>query len=364
MQKDFKDLQISKTLLALDNAAGVSGDELRVAEILKKEMSGLYDDFYEDALGNQFFTKYGSNPDKKVLIAAHLDEIGFIVNYIDEYGFARILPVGYHDDRVAINQDLIFHTADGKEIFGVTGSKPAHIMTSDDHNKVIKIEDLYVDIGASSAAEARAMGLEIGDYGTFARHGRFLNGTDFYSGKSVDDRAGLVVMVEALKRLKDLKISPTICMAATTQEEVGLRSGEPICNRFNPEQFFAIDVTLAGGGAPGAEDIPIATKLGGGVGFKFYDWDKKITCGNNVARKLTNRMIEVARKYNIAFQREVFVGGGTDAWTAAKSGMGILTGGICIPTRYMHTAVGIVKLSDLETCADFIVKYLQDYQSL
>ncbi|MDR2860782.1 MAG: hypothetical protein LBV66_02980, partial [Elusimicrobiota bacterium] len=337
MTKDILNSDLSKTLIALDNAVSVSGDELEASEVLHKEMQGLYDEYFDDPLGNQFYIRKGTNPDKRVLFAAHIDEIGFIVNYIDDNGFARILPVGYHDDRMAVNQDLVFITSQGKKVFGITGSKPAHIMTEQDHEKVIKVEDLFVDFGTQSAQETRDLGLEIGDYGTFSRTGRFLNGKDFYSGKSLDDRSGAAVLVEVLRRLKGIKIEPDICMAGTVQEEVGMRSGGVISNRFKPEQMFAVDVTITGG-TPGIEYSQSPMKIGGGVCIKFYDWDKKLTCGNNVARKLTNRMIEVAKKHNIPFQREIFAGGGTDAWTASLSGTGVLSGGISIPMRYMHTA--------------------------
>jgi endoglucanase len=363
MGNNVKDLPLSKTLMDLDNAIGVSGDEKEVAEVLQKEMQGLYDEYFTDALGNQYYVKRGKNPDKRILFAAHLDEIGFIINYIDKNGFARILPVGYHDDRMIINQDLVFISSKGKKIYGVTGSRPAHIMTDEEQKQSIPIEDLFVDFGTNSDKETRALGVEIGDYGAFARTGRFLNGTDYYSGKSIDDRSGAAVLVEVLRELKGKEIEPTICMVGSTQEEVGIRSGEPICNRFKPEQMFAVDVTITGG-VPGIKYRQVSMQIGKGVCIKFFDWDKKLTCGNNVARILTNRMIEVAQKYDIPFQREVFVGGGTDAWTASKSATGILAGGVGIPMRYTHTAVGAVKISDLQHCVDFIVKYLQEYKSL
>jgi endoglucanase len=354
---------LAKTLIALDNVAGVSGNEEAVAELLRREMEGLYDEHFSDPLGNQFFIRRGKNDSKRVMFSAHMDEIGFIINYIEDEGFARILPVGYHDDRMAINQDLAFITAEGRKVYGVTGAKPAHIMTAEDHEKVITIKDLFVDFGTESAAETRSLGIEIGDYGTFSRTGAFLNGTDYYSGKSVDDRAGLAVLVEALRRLKGMEIEPTICMTGTVLEEVGMRAGSPIVTRFKPELFFAVDGTLTGG-TPGVEYRLCSQKMGGGVGIKYFDWDSILTSGNNVPRKLTNHMIAVAKKHKIPFQREVIPGGGTDAWLACQTAEGVLTGGISIPMRYIHSAVGTVKLSDLDFCADYIVRYLQEYVTL
>ena len=117
------------TLIHLDNEYGVSGDETAVAAVLRQEMDGLYDEYKADPMGNQYFIKYGKNRDKKIVFSAHMDEIGFIINYIEPNGLARFLPVGYHDDRTAVNQDMVVITDDGSRVYGVTGSKPAHIMT-------------------------------------------------------------------------------------------------------------------------------------------------------------------------------------------------------------------------------------------
>jgi endoglucanase len=354
---------LAKTLSVLDNAVGVTGNEEEVARLLKKEMEGLYDEYFDDPLGDQFYVRHGKNPEKRVMLSAHMDEIGFIIKYIEDEGFARIFPVGYHDERMAANQDLVFVTAAGKKVYGVTGSKPAHIMTEEDHGKAVKLDDLFVDFGTESAGETRALGVEIGDYGTFARTGRFLNGTDYYSGKSVDDRAGLAALVEVLRRLRGLSIEPSVCVVGSVQEEVGMRAGGPIASRWKPELMFAVDGALTGG-IPGIEYRQCSVRMGCGPAIKFYDWEMTLTMGNNVPRRLTNHMIAVAEKRGIPFQREVIMGCGTDAWSVSMTGNGILAGGVSVPMRYIHTAVGTVKLSDLAACVDYIAAYLQDYVTL
>lgn len=360
----MKENSLLKSLFALDNTFGVSGDEEDVAKVLKLEMEGLYDEHIEDALGNQMFIKKGANPEKRVLIAAHMDEIGFIVNFIEENGLVRFLPVGYHDDRTAVNQDMVIKTDSGKMVYGVTGSKPAHIMTAEDHERVIKIEDLYMDLGTESREETLELGVQVGDYMGFCRQGYMLNGSKYYTGKSVDDRAGCAVMVEVMKRLAGKNIEPTICMAGTVMEEVGIRGGAPVTNRFKPELMLALDVTLTGG-VPGVEERQCSEVMGGGPGIKFYDWDPILgATGNNVPRKLTRRIISVAEKYNIPYQREVMIGGGTDAWSASMAGEGVLAGGLCIPQRYMHTAVGTVNMDDMENTVQLLVKFLEDYVTI
>ncbi|HPO05312.1 MAG TPA: M20/M25/M40 family metallo-hydrolase [Bacillota bacterium] len=360
----MKENALLESLYLLDNTFGVSGDEEDVAKALKTEMEGLYDEHIEDPLGNQLFIKYGTSKDKRVLISAHMDEIGYIVNYIEDNGFVRFLPVGYHDDRTAVNQDMVIKTDSGKMIYGVTGSKPAHIMTEEDHGKVIKIEELYMDLGTESREETLALGVRAGDYMGFQRQGYVLNDSKYYTGKSVDDRAGCAVMVEAMRRLKGKTIKPTICMAGTVMEEVGMRGGAPVTNRFKPELMLALDVTLTGG-VPGVEERQCSEVMGGGPGIKYYDWDPALgATGNNVPRRLTRRLIAVAEKYNIPYQREVMTGGGTDAWSASMAGEGVLAGGICIPQRYLHTAVGTVNLQDLEYTVQLLVKFLEEYETL
>lgn len=352
------------SLFRLDNAFGVSGDEENVANVLKEEMEGLYDEHVEDALGNQLFIKYGKDKDKRILIAAHMDEIGYIINYIEDNGLVRFLPVGYHDDRTAVNQDMVIKTESGKFVYGVTGSKPAHIMTEEDHEKVIKIEELYMDVGTESREETLALGVQVGDYMGFSREGYLLNEGKYYTGKAIDNRAGCAVMVETLRRLKGEMIEPTICMAGTVMEEVGMRGGAPITNRFKPELMLAIDVTLTGG-VPGVEERQCSEVMGGGPGIKFYDWDPILgATGNNVPRKLTRRLIETAEKHEIPFQREVMTGGGTDAWSASMAGEGVLAGGLCIPQRYLHTAVGTVNMEDLDKTAELLYHFIKDYRTL
>lgn len=349
------------TLISLDNEYGVSGDETLVAKVLKKEMEGLYDEYMEDAMGNQIFIRYGKDRERKLLFSAHMDEIGFIINYIEPNGLARFLPVGYHDDRTAVNQDMVVITDDGRRVYGVTGSKPAHIMTDEDHEKVIKIDELFVDFGTESAEETRALGVEVGCYMAFAREGYVMNGGKYYTGKSVDDRAGCACMVETLRRLRDEELDCTVIMAGSCQEEVGMRAGAPLANRFTPELYMAIDVSLTGG-TPGIEESQISQMMGAGPTVKYYDWDPVLgMTGNNVPRKLTNRIIEVAKAHDIPFQREVFTGGGTDAWSAAKSGVSVLAGGIGIPQRYMHTAVGTVNMDDMEKTVELMVHFIRDY---
>lgn len=354
--------ELLNTLTKLDNAFGVSGDESDVARVMKEEMEDLYDEYMEDAMGAQYFIKYGKNREKKILFSAHMDEIGFIINYIEENGFLRFFPVGYHDDRMAVNQDMVIRTASGASVKGVTGSKPAHIMTEEDHEKVQKIEELFVDVGTESRAGTEALGIRVGDYMTFDRQGYVLNGGNYYTGKAVDDRSGCAVLVEMLRRLKGVETENTLIMVGSVQEEVGLRSGGPMMGNIDPDVMIAVDVTITGD-VPGIEERQCSQFMGHGPSVKFFDWDPILgATGNNVPRKLTSAIIELAETKGIPYQREVITGGGTDAWAAAFAGKGYLAGGICIPQRYMHTGVGTVHMEDLENTVRLTLAFAKEYK--
>ncbi len=363
MSRENQTTTLPELLERFDNLFGVSGQEDAIGEALFEEMNGFYDEFRKDALGNYIFTRYGRDRTKEVMFCAHMDEIGFVVSYIEENGFVRFAPVGFHDDRMAINQNMVIMTAKGP-VQAITGAKPFHILSHEEAERVIKIEDLFADLGTASRNETEALGVRIGDYMGFDRQGFFLNGKKVYTGKSVDNRASCAVLVDVMRRLKDLYIEPTIHIVGTVQEEVGMRGAGPVTFSLEPELVLALDLTIAGG-APDIEERQCPVAIGKGPAIKFYDWDPVYgMVGNNVPKKLTNRLVAVCEKNDIPFQREVLMGGGTDGWSAAMSGKGVLAGVLSIPAQYVHTAVGTVNIDDMEQMSKLIVAFLSDYVSL
>lgn len=343
--------QLKDLLAELDQLIGVSGDEVLVANYIKEQLSGKVDEHSEDVLGNQFFVKKGSNPDLKVMLAAHMDEIGFVVTHIDEKGFVYIGPVGYHDCRMVISQILEIHTDKGT-VKGVTGSKPAHIVSEEEEKKAIPIADMHVDIGTSNKEETESLGVRVGDFVTFDRKGQYLNGGKVFTGKAVDDRAGCAVLVEVMKRLADKDIIPTVYGVATVQEEVGIRGAGPAGFTVQPDVALAIDVTLSGG-TPGIEDKAIPVKMGKGTSITFYDG------GLAVPKKLAKHLEKVAEEHNIPYQRDVLLKGATDGKAISLSGHGVLTGTVSVPSRYIHSGVGCVHLDDVEHSVNLIVKFIE-----
>jgi putative aminopeptidase FrvX len=342
-------------LAALDAAIGVSGDERLVADVVTKELDGHYDEHATDALGNQFYTRAGAEGAPTVMLCAHMDELGFIVQHIEDEGFVRIAPVGYHDARMVVDQDLAIHGSKGA-VLGITGAKPAHVLPAEEAKKAIPLHDLHVDVGTTSRDETEALGVRVGDLATFARTGLALNGTRVFSGKAVDDRAGCAVMVEVMRRLGDSPAATVVGVAAV-QEELGIRGAGPAASRVKPDVGIAIDVTLCGD-TPGLEFSRLPISMGKGPAIKFFDWAPEAGYGSAVPRHLTDQMERAAEAAGIPYQREVLMGGATDAWGIANSG--VLSGCISVPSRYIHSAVGCVHLDDVEGAVKLLLAFIDD----
>jgi putative aminopeptidase FrvX len=344
-------------LTRLDQAVGVSGDEAAVARVIAEELEGHCETHESDALGNHFFTRPGGDGAPTVMLCAHMDELGFIVQHVDDEGFVRLAPVGYHDPRMVVDQDLRIHGAKGP-VDGVTGTKPAHVLPAEEAAKAIPIEDLHVDLGTTSREETDGLGVRVGDLVTFARPAGVLNGGRVFTGKAVDDRAGCAVMVEAMRRLP-ADVGATVVGVAAVQEELGIRGAGPAAARVKPDIALAIDVTLCGD-TPGMDFARLPIRLGKGPAIKYFDWAPAMSFGSAVPRRLTDRLERAAAAAGIEFQREVLMGGGTDAWGIAGSGTGVLTGCVSVPSRYIHSAVGVVHLDDVDRAADLIVAFIRD----
>jgi putative aminopeptidase FrvX len=201
--------------------------------------------------------------------------------------------------------------------------------------------------------------VQIGDYITFNRVGQFLNNGKVFTGKSVDDRSGVAVLLEVMKALKNKQIEASVYGVFSVQEEVGIRGAGPAAFGIKPDIALAIDVTLAGG-IPGIEQKRMPIELGKGPAIKFFDWAPHSgMIGNSVPRRLTQKLVEAAKTGGIPYQREVLLHGATDDWSISLSGEGVATGCISLPSRYIHSATGCVHLDDLENAVKLIVQYLE-----
>jgi len=328
----------------LTQTPGVAGREEKIREVVKKDMESFCDEIRTDAMGNLIGLKKGSGKGK-IMIAGHMDEIGFLVKHIDDKGFIRLQPVGGFDPRTLIGQRVVVH---GKEDFIgnlAPSTKPIHILTEEEKKKQLQIKDFFVDIGMP--ADKVKENVEIGDPVSLRQE--FTKIGDNYSSKAMDDRAGVFVMLEAARKLNNQPAD--IYLVATAQEEVGLRGAVTSAFGITPDLGIALDVTLAAD-FPGGEEPEYVTKLGEGVAIKIMD--SASISNHNLVKELK----EIAREKEIPHQMEILPRGGTDAGgiQLTKAGIPVVT--LSVPCRYVHTVNEMVSHRDLEAAVNLLSSYL------
>lgn len=321
-------------LKKLTQITAPSGCEDAIHETIKKEVESYVDEIYTDPLYNLVAHKKGNG--KRVMICAHADEIGVIATYVEDNGLIRFNTIGGVSAFVSLYQRVRF--LNGTE--GVVTNERLK-----DGIKTLTLDDMYIDIGATSREDALKKVSE-GDYAAFV--GDFYDMGENVISKAMDDRAGVYIMIEAMKRLKE---SPyDVYFVFTSQEEVGLRGAKGSSFDIEPEIGIAIDVTDTGD-TPGCKKM--AVKLGDGACIKVLDGS--VLCSKSVRDQLT----KVAEDRNIKVQYEVLRSGGTDAGAINLSRGGVLAGGISIPTRFIHTPSEMVNKSDLEECVKLLCAFLE-----
>jgi len=334
-------------LKKLCDAHGISGYEDEVREIVKAEIESYVDEIKVDKLGNLICIKNGS--EFKEMVCAHMDEIGFMVKHIDDKGFIRFTPIGGWFSQIALGQRVILHGSKGK-VYGVIGCKPPHVMKDEERKKAMEFRDMFIDVGAESRDDVLAMGIEIGTPITIDRE--LVKMGNRVTGKALDDRAGLAVMIEALKRTKS---DATIYAVATVQEEVGLKGARVSAFAIEPNVALALDVCVATD-FPGAESTHMDIKLGKGPAITIVDASGRgLIATKNVVRWLK----ETAEKNDIPYQLEVAEGGTTDATAIQLTKAGIPSGVVSIPARYIHSPVEVVDMRDMENSANLVAKALE-----
>ena len=337
-------MDIKEFLKILSEDNGVSGYEYTLENTIISAFKDFSDEVTVDKLGNVIALKKGKNNSNnlKIMIAAHMDEIGFMVKDIEENGFIRFTTVGGMDPRPVLGQEVIVH---GREnVFGVIGSKPPHLQDEADQDKAIKIEDMTIDTGYSKEKINEI--IKIGDTITIRRNFSDLQGSKV-TGKALDDRTGVAVMYECLRELNNMNHEADIYFVSTVQEEVGMSGAFVSAYKINPDIGIAVDV--------GFGKTPELTKsqsieLGKGPG---------VTLGGNIHPGLRRKMTEVAKNYNIPFQMELAPGKtGTDARAIQITREGIPSLVLSIPLRYMHTSVEVVDMIDLKYTAQLLAFFI------
>jgi len=339
---------IVETLERLSNACGVAGREDEVREIMKQMLKPNVDEISEDKLGNVIGVKKGEKNAPKVMLAAHMDEIGLFVKTISKEGFIQFSKIGGIDDRILLAQKVIVHTEKGP-LHGIIGSKPPHIQKEEERKKVLTYDELFIDIGAGSQEEAKKMGVKIGDPVSFDI--KFVRvGNDAVIGKAFDDRVGCTVLIETMKMLKETEC--TIYAVGTVQEEVGLRGATVAAFGIYPDVGIALDVTVAGD-VPGVKEVEAPVKMRKGPAIEVADM------GLITHPKVLRLLVEAAEEDNIPYQLETGLPGSTDAARIALTREGVPSGVVSVPTRYIHSPASLVSLKDLENTVKLTVAAIQ-----
>lgn len=335
-------------LKRLTEIPGTSGREEQVRELVLREMRPLVDEVSVDALGNVIGVKRGSGT-TKVMLAAHMDEIGFLVKHIDDKGYIRVQPVGGHDPTVLVAQRVLVHTQEHGALRGVltAARKPIHLQR-DKAEGGVTLPDLFVDLGVLAGEQVKQM-VEIGDFVTMDRTLEVTG--DCVISKALDDRSGLFVMLETLRRLQHSAPNATVFAVATVQEEVGLRGATTAAYHVDADVTVALDTTLAVE-MPGSVEHDAVTRLGQGVAIKVMD-------SSHISNpKLVRHMRAIAKRENIPHQMEVLPAGGTDAAAMQKARRGTAAITLSLPSRYVHTVNEMLSLSDIAADINLLVKFL------
>ncbi len=337
-----------KLAFELSNKPGISGHEAGVKSLIEENLKNYVDEFDTDNIGSLIGIKNYKKENPKIMLAAHMDEVGFIVKQIDDKGFLKFSPVGGWWSQVLLGQRVKVVTSQGKEFIGVIGSTPPHVLPNEKRDQIVQIQDMFIDLGAQDKEEVIAIGIAIGDMIVPDSTAIDLLNNDYILGKAWDNRIGCLIMIEVMKSLSTQKIDATVYAVATVQEELGLKGARTTANKIQPDIAFALDTGIAGD-TPGMTKEQSQSNLGDGPQYTIMDGGMIIHSG------LKEYIKEVAKKEDIKLQPEILLGGSTDAASINISGNGVPSTCISLATRYLHSHNSIISKKDFKGAVDLIV---------
>lgn len=332
-----------KLIKKLSEVPGPSGFEDRIREEISKEIKNDVDSLTTDNMGNLIAFRKGKC-NKKLMIASHMDEIGFIVTGIDDNGFLKFTTLGGFDPKTLTAQRVIVHGK--KDVVGVMGAKPIHVMTPEERDKKVVVKDFFIDLGLEKEEVEKIV--EIGT--PISRERDCIEMGNCINGKSLDNRISVYILVEVIKNLKNKQLPFDTYFTFTVQEEVGLRGAQVAALNIQPNVALALDTTIA------YDEI---TKLGAGPGIKIMD--SSVICNTKVVSFIKS----VAEKNKIPFQSEIMQGGGTDTSVLQKMvAGGAMAGALSIPTRYLHQVIETVHKDDVDNSVKLLTQIVATVNKL
>ncbi|MBY7143201.1 M42 family metallopeptidase [Virgibacillus sp. NKC19-3] len=335
----------------LTDARGIPGNEKEARDAMERYIKPYADEIFTDNLGSLIAKKTGTKNGPKIMIAGHLDEIGFMVTRIDDNGFVYFQTVGGWWNQVMLAQRVTIMGKNG-DVTGVIGSKPPHVLSAEERKKPVDIKEMFIDIGASSKEEAAEFGVIPGNavvpYFEFTP----LKNEKMLLAKAWDNRIGIAIAIEVLKQLKDVDHPNIVYGVGTIQEEVGLRGAKTSAHAIEPDIGFGVDVGIAGD-TPGISDKDAASKLGKGPQIILYD-------ASMISHKgVREFIVNTADEHEIPYQYATMAGGGTDSGSIHLTANGVPSLSITIATRYIHTHAAILHRDDFENAVKLIVEAIK-----
>lgn len=341
-----------KLLKSLTDVDGIAGHEMAVKELMNDYLTPVSDEIIEDNLGGIFGKKSATNGDKTLMVAGHLDEVGFIVTKIDNNGFLKFTPIGGWWNQVMLSQKVTITTDEGKKIRGIIGSKPPHVLSPEERKKTIDMKEMFIDIGVKSKKEAEQFGIEIGNMVTPYSEFETLANQKYLTAKAFDNRYGCALAINVLQNLKNEAIDINLMAGANVQEEVGLRGAKVAANKIKPDLAIAIDVAIAYD-TPGMSGQVSDTAIGNGPVVIIMD-------ASNIGHVgFTKHIKDVAKKHNITVQLDTTAGGGTDAGSIHVANEGTPTVSIGVALRYMHSNVSVLHTDDYKNSVALVTEIVK-----
>lgn len=335
----------------LTDAKGIPGNEREPRDVMKKYIEPYADEVTTDGLGSLIAKKTGKENGPKIMVAGHLDEVGFMITQIDDKGFLRFQTVGGWWSQVMLAQRVTIVTKKG-DVTGVIGSKPPHILSPEARKKPVEIKDMFIDIGASSKEEAMEWGVRPGDQVVPYFEFTVLNNEKMLLAKAWDNRIGCAIAIDVLKQLKDVNHPNVVYGVGTVQEEVGLRGAKTSANFIQPDIAFGVDVGIAGD-TPGVSEKEAMGKMGKGPQIILYD-------ASMVSHKgLRDFVTDTADELDIPYQFDSMAGGGTDSGAIHVSANGVPALSITIATRYIHSHAAMLHRDDYENAVKLIAEVIK-----
>jgi len=341
-------VDVAALLKQLSEATGIAGQEASVREFIRKTWQPLVDSLSQDKLGSLIALKEGTGPEPraKLMLAAHMDEIGLIVTGA-EREFLRVSWVGGTDRRVILGLEVVVHGR--KDLAGIVATRPPHVLSKADQRKTVPWENIFVDVGLSED-EVRSL-VSVGDFVSIRREAAELQNRRV-AGKAMDDRACVAAVTLALEQLTQVKHEVDVLAVATVQEETGLKGAIASAYGTAPDLAIALDVTF--GRQPGTAEVN-TLPLGEGPA---------IGLGPNFHPKLVERLRDLADRHEIPYNIEPIPGpSGTDAWAIQVAREGVPTALLSIPVRYMHQPVEVLDSQDVERTGRLLAAFVSDLKT-